>query len=344
MVVIIMAGIWLNKEVLINELFEITGYKTGLCLTYKDMAKFLADTYYLDLLEANLNGVIRIRPEEYEEMYFSILRGTGHIPLEYPTPGPFVCAQLLHRYKDDKKKQNIIIEVYSLFVNWLENQFKGLKPNSSISPTSFIDESKKKFGLEGLEISLEIMQMQINYQETSPWNQIRRVNWKNTIELKALFESESLQTYYGNFIDQRFIDYLNNNFDDIGRINWRKFEGLTCEYFKRQGYFVEIGRGRNDGGIDARIWKSKEDSENPPLILVQCKRQKEKIDRVIVKALYADVLHEKAESGLLVTCSEVSKGAKSDCNARGYNIRFSERRSMKEWISEMRTPYKGLTL
>ena len=205
-------------------------------------------------------------------------------------------------------------------------------------------ESKNKHGTLGLMISLEIMENMITYQETSPWSTVRRVNWVNTIDLKNLFTSESLDTFYGSFLDQRYIDFLSNHLDDVGSINWRKFEGLTCEYFKRQGYHVQIGSGRNDGGIDARIWKSQEDKENPPMIIVQCKRQQSKIEKVVVKALWADVLYEKAESGLLVTCSEVSKGAKADCSARGYNIQFAERETLSRWLEGMRTPYKGLTL
>ena len=130
----------------------------------------------------------------------------------------------------------------------------------------------------------------------------------------------------------------------MGEINWRKFEALTCEYFKKQGYHVEIGRGRNDGGIDARVWKFKEDKGNPPMIIIQCKRQKSKIEKVVVKALWADMVYEKAESGLLVTSSQVSKGAITDCIARGYNIRFAERDTLDNWIKTMRTPYKGFTI
>jgi len=339
-----MAGIWLNKGNLIGELSEIVGYKAGLCVTYEDMKKYLVGTDYLSLFETNLHNVVRIRPDEYESIYFSIIKGVGYIPMEMPNPTPHAWIELSHKYKEDKTKLDLVTKVYSLYKDWLMNEMKGLPPHSSIDPTNYVKMCKDKYGLSGSENALEILQIQANYQETSPWNKVRRIIWENIVELKDLFKSESLQTYYGSFIDQRYIDYLSNNFDDIGNINWRKFEGLTCEYFERHGYYVKIGKGRNDGGIDARIWKSKEDKENPPLVLIQCKRVKSKIEKVVVKALWADVFYEGAESGLIVTCSEVAQGAKNDCTARGYNIKFSERETMKKWLEEMRTPYKGFIM
>lgn len=144
-------------------------------------------------------------------------------------------------------------------------------------------------------------------------------------------------SYYGSFIAQRYIDFLGNNLNDIGEINWRKFEGLTGEFFKKKGYEVCMGKGKNDGGIDIRVWKNKEDKENPPLILIQCKRQKSKVKIEIVKALWADIVDEKATSGLIVTSSEVTKGAKTWSRARGHHIGFAERDTLKKWIESMRS-------
>ena len=70
---------------------------------------------------------------------------------------------------------------------------------------------------------------------------LQREEWKDTAELRDLFESESLAATYGSFFDQRFVDYLARQFGDIDRIHWRKFEGLTCEFFERAGFRVKIG-------------------------------------------------------------------------------------------------------
>ncbi len=127
-------------------------------------------------------------------------------------------------------------------------------------------------------------------------------------------------------------------------MNWRKFEGLTGEFFDRAGYHVEMGKGRADGGIDARIWPRKEDVSLPPAILVQCKRQKEKVGTVVLKALYSDILDERAQSGLIVTTSTLSPDARRTCTARGYPIGHASRLTLRRWIDAMRTPGTGVFL
>jgi restriction system protein len=143
-------------------------------------------------------------------------------------------------------------------------------------------------------------------------------------------------------LDQRYIDYLAQNIDLVGKINWRKFEGLTAEFFEREGYHVALGPGRGDDGIDLRVWRDKNDG--PPTVLVQCKRQQEKIDKMVVKSLFADVEHHKAGSGLIVTTSSFSKGAREVCVARNYPIREANRDTVGKWISRMRTPNSGVFL
>jgi restriction system protein len=344
-----MARFWLSKGVLVNELFEVTGFKAGVCIEFDDMLRFVEDLDYCKILKSNLNNLITIRAEEYEDMYYSILQGVGHIPKDIYDPRAAPGIVLCHKYRSDKEKLELALKVYEIVNKWFFSEYRKIREqtgtNKMPDPTPAITECKERYGYDGamlcLEI-LEILEIFINRQDLSPFNKTRRVEWRDVVELKDLFETESLDTYYGSFIDQRYIDYLSNHFDKIGEINRRKFEALTCEYFDKNGFHVKIGKGRDDGEIDARIWKSKDEEGEPPLILVQCKREKEKVGKVVVKALWADIQHEKAMSGLIVTSSEVSKGAKDDCNARGYKIGFSERKTLRKWVAKMRTPYSGI--
>lgn len=179
-----------------------------------------------------------------------------------------------------------------------------------------------------------------NWTHVNPWSNFRRQSWRDTTELKGLFASESLQTMYGHFLDQRFIDYLHRNFEAIDRINWRKFEGLAAEFFKREGYHVQIGPGRDDGNIDLRLWPDAEAATGPPTALVQCKREK----KMVVKALWADMEDEGARSGIIVTTTSLSPGAEKVCTARAYPIQQANRHTIWEWICQMRTPSRGVFL
>ncbi|MER5820757.1 restriction endonuclease [Streptomyces mirabilis] len=138
-----------------------------------------------------------------------------------------------------------------------------------------------------------------------------RRSWDDVLDLSDLFSSESVMASYGRFFDQRFVNYLAANYDAIGAIHWRKFEGLVDEYFHRAGFQVEIGPGRNDNGVDIRVReKSLAADASPPTLLIQCKRVRREVDKVVVKALAADVAWEGAQQGLLVATADWSPGAR----------------------------------
>jgi restriction system protein len=77
---------------------------------------------------------------------------------------------------------------------------------------------------------------------------------------------------------------------------------------------------------------------------VHCKRQKEKVEKIVVKALYADILDAKARSGLIVTTSMLSSGAEKVCTARTYPIMQANRDTLRQWVMTMRSPYSGIFL
>jgi restriction system protein len=147
---------------------------------------------------------------------------------------------------------------------------------------------------------------------------------------------------YGTFFDQRYINYLAANSDRLSDMNWRKFEGLTAEYFERRGYVVQIGKGRNDGGIDVRVWSPQSDPGAPPVQLIQCKRTKAKIDKVLIKSLWADVVNENASGGIIVTTSSFSPGAREICKVRKYPVREMNREHVIQWLSQLRKVGRGV--
>jgi restriction system protein len=153
-----------------------------------------------------------------------------------------------------------------------------------------------------------------------------------------------LQAFYSVRSERLLMEQLDYNllYRWFDKINWRKFEGLTAEYFDRQGFQVDVGPGRNDDGVDVRIWPSDESPGGPPAIIVQCKRQRETIKKVIVKSLYADIVHAAAKSGLIVTTSKLSPGARAVCSARRYPIVEADRDTVWTWIVEMRKPGLGM--
>ena len=330
-----MGTIKCTRDEVFETLSECVGYKSGLILSNEQIVLHLGE--WTSLLEGDRNEIIRIRSEEYEEMTMQILYKIGSISNPRLLPPPIA---LYHEHKDDAKLLDIAMQVVGL----LTEMYPALETKTTEGPVDlapFIDEAKKRLGGKGWNIALEYYCLIEEYLHALPWAGFRRFEWQNTIQLKQLFESEQLGALYGTFMDQRYIDYLYRNDEAIEHMNWRKFEGLTCEYFERRGFRVEIGSGRNDGNIDARVWADDVSPKGPPLIIVQCKRAKEKVGKVIVKALWADIQNEGAKSGLIVTSSELAPGARKLSVVRGYPISEANRETLRKWIGSMCSPAAG---
>lgn len=333
-----MAGIWVNRSQLIGRASEIVGYKSGLGLTNEEFEDIIPENFR-NIWIGKSDDLLRIRSEEFESLINFLLYKVGNI--ESPSNVPSTIT-LFKKYRNDPDALTMYEELAKSFITFLIKVTKSGSRTKNINPEPFVKEAKKKYGLRGVLMSIEIIEGFNLDLHKSPWGNIRQYNWQDVAQLKDLFQSESLETLYGNFIDQRYIDFLSHNFNSIGDINWRKFEAFTCEFFEKQGYYVEIGEGRDDDGIDASVWLKENEQSGPPTILVQCKRYKTKIEKMVVKSLWADIQEYDAESGLIVTTSSLSPGAEKVCTARNYPITQANRETLKQWIKVMRTPYKGI--
>jgi|ERR1044071_2411969 restriction system protein len=334
-----MSGIWLTRLQLVTMTSEVLGYKSGLALSRRELTKLMPKDVRT-LWRGDDDAILRLRPEQMEQIIAYALHAVGNIPDHDIAPFGIRVIRKYFRTEAFPVVEDLMKQLPAYMragMNAAEAQ--RLK---AVDPRPFFDYAMHTHGILGGQIALELAADLNLVLHRSPWGMSRQVSWVDTVELKALFQKESLETQYGTFFDQRYIDFLARNFDSIDSINWRKFEGLTCEYFEREGFHVQIGSGRNDNNVDARIWPVEPQEDLPPAILVQCKRQKEKIGKMVVKALWADVVHEKAESGLIVTTSSLSLGAKKICTARNYPVDEADRNTLATWINRMRTPHTGV--
>lgn len=335
-----MGAFWIPRLELVSTASEIVGHKAGIALSRNDVRRLLGENG--GIVDGADEQSLRIRSEEFEEMIAQLLHAVGNIPS--PSIGMFSIT-VYHRHKHDKNGLRVYMSLMEVLPDFLKHGMEEAtkaQEKKAIDPRPFLDRALSDHGPIGAAIAIELLE-ELNLQmHRSPWSKYRREAWKDTAELKELFESESLAATYGSFFDQRFIDYLSSQFGDIDKIHWRKFEGLTCEFFERSGFRVEIGPGRDDGNIDARVWPRDEEPSRPPAILVQCKREKSQVGKVVVKALYADVLHERAQSGLIVTTTGLAPGAKKVCVARAYPIAQVDRGGLRKWLTLMKTPGTGV--
>jgi restriction system protein len=338
-----MGSITFQAETMFGSLSDNVGVKSGLALTDIEIREMLGraeHNAFEEYIEAEGEDWLRVESVVYESMFEYLLFSVGR--LKKPNNPPPIAA-LYHKYKKRPKELEVMYKISDAFTAFLNRAMEDptLGRRKGIDPSPFMQKAADEYGLLGLDIASSLIE-NFAIQLTLKGAHFPSVSeWSDVIELTELFNSEGLNAQYGTFFDQRYIDYLHKNFEDIDRINWRKFEGLTAEYFVRAGFEVDVGPGRNDDGVDVRAWSTGKRDDEPPALIIQCKRQKSAVSKVIVKSLYADVQHEKAASGLIVTTSRLAPGAKKVCKVRNYPIEAADRKSLREWVEKMHKPGLG---
>ncbi|OOG51540.1 restriction endonuclease [Rhodanobacter sp. C01] len=94
--------------------------------------------------------------------------------------------------------------------------------------------------------------------------------------------------------------------DSLRQMNWRQFEQLTGEAFRRQGYAIEeTGLGGADGGIDLILRR------NGQITLVQCKQwQNRQVGVTVVREMYGLLMHHKAATVKIVALGDYTTDAR----------------------------------
>lgn len=335
-----MGSIIFAPKSLADSLSETAGYKAGLALSVKELCDNLSGTEFPDIILESEQNVIRIRAEEYDSIFYKLLYRIGYTEEEYN--GDFTGAKYFHKYKDTALAE--WQGVTELFIKMWPQLLEESLANGSkaVDPTAFIRVAHAKYGRLGLDMAMERILTLDKALKLSPHSTHRYTEWNSQLSLSKLFEGTKEAPEAGRFIDQRYINYLCSNQEQLGNIHWRKFEELTAEFFDREGFLVELGPGSNDDGVDVRVWKDGQLPTENPHCIIQCKRQLKKVEKVVVKGLFADVSYEGAEFGLIVTTSELSPGARTTISARGYPIKEVDKKGVSAWLPRLRSPGTGI--
>ena len=115
----------------------------------------------------------------------------------------------------------------------------------------------------------------------------------------------------------------------IRLLNWKKFESLLGEYYRRKEFRVrEHLRGGADGGVD--LWLDSDDG----LYLVQCKQwRSQKVGVAVVRELYGVMAAEGASGGAVVTSGSFT--ADAEAFARGKPIDLIDGATLEKMIEEV---------
>ena len=366
-----------TRGVLRDELGDIVGVRTGLAWSESRLDPFIDNV--VPELQKGATGV-RMRASEFKGLVFSVLNAAGdqwtsmgYSPRmstikEIGQRRYVLAADLLHqemhhqglgdedlghdqvdcqlgvpgREPDAAFRSLGMAHIYAAAS--LYDMFVAGGRLADLDDDLFLGTAMMRHGRQVRDDCAAMLRAYRCEQHLDPWGQTRRETAADLLDLSDLFEKSAAPCPNGSFIDQRFIDYLYANLDCVSRIHWRQFERLVAEYLCRQGYFVELGPGGNDDGVDIRMWADEPEPGQSPLVIVQCKRQRSKIEKVIVKALWADIGATSSLRGLVATTSTLTPGAASTIKARGYGIDVADYDAICQWLTTMRTPGTGITL
>lgn len=326
----------------LNEyLADLTGYKVGLALSLEELYDHLSGSKgYADTArESEVYGA-RLRSEEVEAITYRLMHRVGYTEREYN--GDHTGVWRYHKYRKSGQL-DVYQKVTALFVEMAPSMMKAAQlEGRGMDPRPYVRRCWKAYGNVGRDMAWEQIEVMILAHRMSLFRRPQAEVWDDQVTLAQLFGGAKHTAKDGAFIDQRFVDYLSVNNDRLPEMHWRRFEELTAEFFHREGFRVDLGPGSNDDGVDVRVWKPDAEAGAAPLCLIQCKRQKAKVEKVVIKGLLADVQWEEAEYGVIVTSSTLSPGAKTTIESRGYPIRAVERDAVCKWLTQLRTPGTGI--
>jgi HJR/Mrr/RecB family endonuclease len=314
-----------RQKVLLDTLIELVGIKAGLGL---------GDGHTIEVLEASyesiekegfivLGGpsawwraaadhVVAVRAEELELDFVHIMHGIGALP-DARLPMKVIIDYV--RAHPQRSPSSWNMDFYE-YVSNLDSAMRAGAP------------------------PLELRALVDDYDRRNILNRSfpRQRQWNGVIRLASLFESEIApeDTIEGALFDQRFIDYLSACPDSLDQIHWRQLEYLAGEFFRREGYVVEVTQPRGDAGIDVTARRENQ-LTGPELVVVQAKRYSGQhlVSIETVKAFWTDVNLTNATKGLIVTTTDLARGAREFCEARCYRLTSANRRAVQRWINTL---------
>ncbi len=123
---------------------------------------------------------------------------------------------------------------------------------------------------------------------------------------------------------------------DIDNLRWRELEELIAELLEKDGYIVQLGKGIKDGGADIIATK---EIENIGFIkgIWQAKKPKpgKKVGIGVIREL-ADTRREmKANKGIIVTSTFLTKGAIERVKRDNYELGKVEKPELENWINRV---------
>lgn len=314
-----------GKHCLIDWLIEVANKKGGMIISEEELFDIIHSKHLLNKISENISKQVTVNEIECEEFHNEILKRLGTISLN---SDPWLCFGVL--YDKYPKMDNRQKEILSKCVKYITEEVNN-KKCKVLKFDDYIENMIESYGIECLEYVIDVVHTFTEYYESSSNSPQSKYNESHSISLKDLYQKESNNSEFGDFFDQRYIDFLSVNYDELPKMHWRKFEELTAQFFKNDGYEVKIGPGRKDGGVDVIATKGES------AIIIQCKKWKKTVGVGTVKELHDDMTYKRIDKGVVATIEGLSSDSQKLINERKYNIDVIDRNYIIEKIKQYKS-------
>lgn len=134
----------------------------------------------------------------------------------------------------------------------------------------------------------------------------------------------------------KILEQLIQNGINIDVLGWREFEELIAELLSKDGYSVELGPGRSDGGVDIIATKDlKEVGSFKTIWQAKKLRQGKKVGLSLIRELADTRLEQKASKGIIVTTAFLTSGALERVKRDEYVLGKVDRSDLQKWIDRI---------
>lgn len=140
-----MGAIWFDKGSLADHLHEIVGYKAGVAASIEHMCDLLSESRWADEIRSSEERMIRLRSEDYENLYYSLLHKVG--VTDKPYEGIFEIFKLTRKLKEREGEQ-FATDILDIYYTHIETEMEiALKEEKKLlDPTAMIKEAFARHG------------------------------------------------------------------------------------------------------------------------------------------------------------------------------------------------------
>jgi restriction system protein len=135
-------------------------------------------------------------------------------------------------------------------------------------------------------------------------------------------------------INHELLLHLQRFPDELRKISPRKFEEVLAEIFAARGYDVQLTAATRDGGYDLCVATHTDFGSG--LYLVEAKRWRRLVGVPVVRTLYGEVEHHRANAGLVVTTSDFTPPAIQLASELRFRMSLHNYDALLKWLAEYR--------